>query len=430
MKRLFVLGCLAMLYAVCQAQVAKDEIAKNPCLSASNYLAYPTPTAALTPAPKGYTAYYISHYGRHGSRYMISPKSYTEPMAVLAQADSMGRLTPLGRTVRQQVADMYQESLNRLGELTELGAEQHRDIARRMYERFPEVFAGNVHVDAKSTIVIRCILSMENELQQLVRLNPNLQITHDASMHDMYYMNFTDSALVNHRLTAEAKKAYDEYKKAHTAKTSRIIDLLFTDTTGIKNIGKFSNDMFRMASIVQNSEIRKKLSLYNLFTTDELYNYWLADNAGWYISFGPSPLNQSTQPYTQRNLLRNIITTADSCLQLEHPGATLRFGHETMVMPLTCLLNLNGYGKRITDLGQLEKQGWINYRIFPMGANIQFIFYKKPGADIIFKVLLNENEATLPDLKPVSGPYYKWSDFRSYFLNKINSYQGPAVMPQ
>ena len=38
------------------------------------------------------------------------------------------------------------------------------------------------------------------------------------------------------------------------------------------------------------------------------------------------------------------------------------------------------------------------------------------------KALLNENETTLP-LTPVSGPYYRWSDFRDYFLKKLDSYQ-------
>lgn len=64
-----------------------------------------------------------------------------------------------------------------------------------MYERFPEVFAGNANIDAKSTVVIRCILSMENELLQLTALNPMINTTHDASEHDMYYMNFNDKKL-------------------------------------------------------------------------------------------------------------------------------------------------------------------------------------------------------------------------------------------
>ena len=76
---------------------------------------------------------------------------------------------------------MYEDSYKRWGELTPLGAEQHRQIARRMYERFPSVFADSVWVDAKSTVVIRCILSMENELLELLRHNPRLRILHDGS---------------------------------------------------------------------------------------------------------------------------------------------------------------------------------------------------------------------------------------------------------
>jgi hypothetical protein len=32
--------------------------------------------------------------------------------------------------------------------------------------------------------------------------------------------------------------------------------------------------------------------------------------------------------------------------------------------------------------------------------------------------VLNENDATLPDLKPVEGNFYRWSDFRA-FTDKI-----------
>ena len=83
---------------------------------------------------------------------------------------------------------------------------------------------------------------------------------------------------------------------------------------------------------------------------------------------------------TQANLLNNIITTADSCLLLQHPGATLRFAHESDVMPLVCLLNLNHYGETIDDLEQLDDRGWNNYDIYPMACNVQFIFYKPSTA--------------------------------------------------
>ena len=59
-----------------------------------------------------------------------------------------------------------------------------------------------------------------------------------------------------------------------------------------------------------------------------------------------------------------------------------------------------------------------------MAANIQFVFYRKDenDLDIIFKVLLNENEATLPIPTDIA-PYYHYRDFREYYMKKINDYE-------
>jgi hypothetical protein len=205
------------------------------------------------------------------------------------------------------------------------------------------------------------------------------------------------------------------------------MNLLFNDENYWKNevnAQKLNYHLFKLASNLQSTELRHSITLYDLFNDDEIYENWLQTNAWWYVAYGPSPLNGSTQPFSQRNLLRKMIEEADSCLRLEHPGATLRFGHEVCVMPLACLLEMDNYGEKIADLEQLDDRGWLNYKIFPMGCNVQLIFYKqkKGKGEILMKALLNENEARLP-LQPVTGLYYKWSDFRDYFLKKLNSYQ-------
>ena len=76
---------------------------------------------------------------------------------------------------------------------------------------------------------------------------------------------------------------------------------------------------------------------------------------------------------------------------------------------------------------QLDDEDWINYKVYPMACNLQFVFYHsgKRGEPILFKLLLNEDEAALPDLKPVAGPYYKWSDFRDFFLKKMQAAPRP-----
>ena len=171
-KHLFWLCVLAFSASLhVTAQSFKQQISAHPELSANNYLAYPTPSGKLTPAPSGYFPVYLSHYGRHGSRYLIHAQQYLRPLEVLERADSAGVLTNEGEDVLKKLRLMYAESYKRWGELTPLGAQQHQQIARRMYERFPSVFRDSVWVDAKSTDVIRCILSMENELQELIRHN-------------------------------------------------------------------------------------------------------------------------------------------------------------------------------------------------------------------------------------------------------------------
>ena len=426
MKKMIIVVLLCAFALGINGQSARNEIMQNPYLSASNYLAYRGPQKELTKAPKGYVPFYISHYGRHGSRYLIGENEYTRPLQILARADSLGKLTPLGRDVLRRVRMINDEAYKRLGELTQLGAEQHQQIATRMYDRFPEVFAGDVCVDAKSTVVIRCILSMENELHALLLKNPDLHITHDASEHDMYYMNLHDAKLSERKHSKAGDDALKAYREKHVD-NSRVVNSLFNDTAYVHHnvSGNLGHYLFKLASNLQSTELRKQITLYDIFTREELYRNWLGQNAGWYIGYGFCPKNGATQPYSQRNLLRKIIEQADSCILMERPGATLRFGHETMVLPLTCLLGLNGYDQQIDDLEQLESRGWINYRVFPMGANIQFIFYRKAfgDSDILFKVLLNEDEATLP-LKTDCAPYYHWADFREHYLKMLNAYKG------
>ncbi len=427
MRKFFIQLAMLSIALSIDAQDVRKEILSNYCLSASNYLAYPGPSQnKLTPAPKGYKPFYISHYGRHGSRYLIGDNEYDKPLQILSEADNNGKLTPLGKEVLERVRLLWKESYKRLGELTELGAQQHKDIAKRMFERFPEVFSGNVHIDAKSTVVIRCILSMENELQQFLLLNPKLDISHDASYHDMYYMNLDDRKLSSEKMPDGVKEQYNAYRKAHVD-YSRLINSLFNDSEYVRrNVSKedFGYRLFKLASNLQSSELRKSITLYDIFTPEELYVNWQMENIRWYIEYGACPLNGGKQPFSQRNLLRRIIEQADSCMALPNPGATLRFGHETMVLPLTCLLGINGYDKQIEKFDDVEKEGWINYRIFPMGANIQFIFYRRNTSDndIIVKVLLNENEASLP-VKTDCAPYYKWTDVRNFYLSKLDSYR-------
>lgn len=421
MKKMFLLlTCLAFSAVSLSAQQARKEIAANVALATNNYRDYPVPTRQLTPAPKGYEPFYISHYGRHGSRWLIGKGAFDRPYFTLAKADSLGKLTQKGKEVLEVVKAMRDNGRSRDGELTLLGAQQHRGIAKRMYERFPQVFAGETNIDARSTIVIRCILSMNNELLQLTALNPKLNIKSDASYHDMYYMNDQESPygeMVRTKAAIDSLRAFD---KRHDD-MSHLMTVLFNDQEYAKTVKApaLGSQLFDIAKDLLNTELRHQYKpFWDIFTQDEIYNQWLMSNAYWYSFAGPNKLNNGAGMYTQLNLVQNILETADSCLLLPHPGATMRFAHESDVLPLVCLLNINGYGNPRSSLEQLDDEKWNAYEIFPMACNVQFIFYKpstKRAAqdDYLVKVLLNENEATLP-IKTERAPYYHWKDVHAY----------------
>ena len=424
---LFLLSCL-FTFSLSQAQTVRDLIIQKPAYASCNYDTYPDSIPNnLTPSPKDKKPFYISHYGRHGSRYINSRSGYDTPFRMMAHADSVNELTPIGDRVFDEMKYIMDDTESRWGELTSYGKTQHRSIARRMIERFPEVFRGDATVRCISTIVPRCIESMGAAMVEMKQINPKLRITMEASQRNQWYMNHQDRKLRRGYMTPEAQKAYDAYTASRMG-NSRLMELIFKNPDIVKEIVDeefFNYYLMKMGLFQQNTHLRANTYLQDLFNPDNLYSMWQIDNALWYIQHGACKLNGGKQPTSQRYLLRQLIADADSCIRLDRPGAQLRFGHETVLLPLVCLIGINGFDLATDNLDELEAKGWWCSSVFPMGANLQFIFYRSSpkDADVLLKVLLNEQEATLP-VATDCAPYYHWNDVRSYCMKKLESITG------
>ena len=403
---------------------AKDEIMANRFLAGSNYLDYDRQLSdkPLTPSPKNYEPYYMSHYGRHGSRWLISDGNYSKPIATLKIAKEQGKLTPLGLKTLAAIEEIYATADKRLGDLTTVGERQHHGIGKRMTQNFPEIFkTKNIKIDARSTTVNRCILSMIAECEELAAANPTANIHNDVSESLQYYLNQPWDGLVQKLGKSTGDKEEREYTMKWTH-PERLMKQLFNDQAYVYNnvnANQLMRQIFHVASNMQSHDT--DLELFSLFTDEEVYDLWRINNVGWYVDYGASPVSSGKMSFSQLNLLKNIIATADTVTQTQ---ATLRFGHEVCVMPLACLLELDNCGMAVSNLDELDKY-WRNYRIFPMGCNIQLIFYrpkKGKSGDILVKALLNEREAYLP-IKTTQWPYYNWQELRTYYLNKIAAFE-------
>lgn len=419
-KRCLALLIGAFMFTVASATV-QEEFSLNPDLSGAYMLVYPYPAAplpALTAAPEGYVPFYINHYGRHGSRWLIGKKDYTEPIRLLEKADSAGCLTPLGKRTLADLRTWLKLAEPRLGELTDVGAEQHQGIARRMAQNFPEVFRGKDKVvRARSSVVIRCILSMMNETSVLQSCFPMLNIHTDASQSDMSVL--ADGGHFK-KLDALRKEAREKRGGSlYVVPFERFARTMMFDTSVLTDEEKSSliHYMRQLAVSLQNH--KTDYTLYQLFTDEELFKMWANDNIESYIAFGNCPHARNLRPYQQSHLLREMITSADNVIANGGRAADLRFGHDVILMPLAVLMELDDTNVSIENFEDIAEQ-WQNYNIFPMACNIQMVFYRPVSGDgeVLVKVLLNEHEARLPVESDIA-PYCKWSELRKYYLEKL-----------
>lgn len=421
--KLVILSALALSLAAfsANAQATLEEITATPEKAGGVYYAYPVTESANTPAPKGYKPFYISHYGRHGSRFLISDRDYEVVLDRLRHADSAGALSPLGRDVLGRVEDIWQEARGLGGELTPLGNRQHRAIATRMYKSFPEVFADGAQMQASSTVVMRCAHSMFAFIEGLKEQNPRLEIPRTSGQRDMYFLNYHSPE--SGPYSSHDGPWYASFKRFRAAQTKpdRLVGSLFADsayTAMWVDAPEFMWQLYWMAVDLQNMET--EATLLDLFTPQELYDLWQVANFNFFAcnsSYAPAEGHFTANA---RNLVRNIVADADSCLAgPDSHGARLRFGHDGNIIPLAALLRIPGSYSDIVDPAHLADE-WADFKISPMAANLQIVLFRSADSSkpVLAKVMLNEREVALPLAYSAAGaPFYTWPDIRAYLLS-------------
>lgn len=406
---------LALGIGTMYCQTSREELNENINKAGGVYYAYPTTVAENTAAPKGYEPFYISHYGRHGSRYLISDKDYKWVLELLEKGDKQNALTALGEDVLGRVRDVWKEAEGHGGDLSPLGVRQHRGIAERMAAAYPQVFKGNTKISARSTVVIRCVLSMDAFCERLKEINPNLQITRESSNRYMKYLNYHSKESGD--FTGDKGPWREEYRKFEADKVhgERLAETIFADKDFIRknvNLADFMWGMYWIAVGMQ--DIETPVSFYDIFTSDELIDLWECVNYRFYVCDSNYAGNNGIVVANAKNLLRNIIESADAAITSNENGATLRFGHDGNILPLAAILRFENCYNSVMEPEKFM-EAFSDFKIAPMAANIQLVFFRnKKTNDVIVKFLHNEKEVRIP-VETDMWPYYKWEKVRSFY---------------
>ena len=136
----------------------------------------------------------------------MGDRDYKWIIDLLKDAQAQQALTDLGRNLLTKLEELWPVVEGRGGDLTSVGERQHRGIAHRMYAHYPEVFRKGKKVFARSTMSLRCAMSMVafcDELKGLFKAVPmagNIQF--------VFYKNKKNDILV---------KVLHNEKEAHLA---------------------------------------------------------------------------------------------------------------------------------------------------------------------------------------------------------------------
>ena len=340
-----VMFLLLALTTWAQGSAALDELKADPRKAYGTDYPYEFTTIRLTKAPSGYKPFYISHYGRHGSRYYWNAMLYQELANLLTTAHDRGQLTKEGEAFFEKFMAAKDELQTGVSELSDLGWEQHQRIARTMYNNFPEVFKKGGNVLAISSLTGRCVLSMSSFCQELVQCNPKIEIREQSSRFTLDGVVPSDRQNPKKRTWEKAIPRWEKNRDKFTFDESlreKIVNRTFTSTDSLPgNMHHIGSNLINLYTSLPS--IGHEGMMEGLVTDEEIAAQWEQSNLGSYSwVFNPQ--------YEMIPILEDIIHKADAVIngQSDHI-ADLRFGHDTCLGPLTVLMGLNGADKDPED---------------------------------------------------------------------------------
>lgn len=394
---------------------------------------------AITSAPTGYQAFYIDYVGRHGSRYISKSKHEDMAYNVLSLADKQHQLTDSGKDLLRQVIVIKRLNQNHYGQLTDLGRKDIRLISHRMLKNNPTVFKGK-KIDVISTSSPRTKETAEIFIDSFRGKYPDINVIQQPDNEQTLLRFFEYSpAYIEYKKSKVIKNAVSSIEHASKTKqmSKQIAKGIFAEFFLVKlekGLDGFDDSSIKTSDFV--------IAIYQLYQELQAFSpqvltdnqldfdcYFLAEQKTWlntvvtaknYLQIGPAFDAIGIQIKIAAPLLWDMIHSSDKAIVDNNIDANLRFAHAETVSPLATLLEIENSANVAQTLFNYPAV-WRADKIIPMGANIQWIFYKSEQANqpILVKVLLNEREVHLP-VKTACYPYYRWDIIKQFYVNKLN----------
>lgn len=392
----------------------------------NNHHCYEYTDLSDTKAPKSYKAFYISHYGRHGSRSDYKEEGWTKLEKQLRPSYEQGLLTPKGSAAYEKALEMCRKSDGMREMLTRQGVREHQAIARRMYKRFPEVFRKNKKVDAKSSTVQRCVLSMGAFTSALAAQDSELEFD---MLTGKRYMDYISNTAGYKDAIKGSTELLSEYRKSIPRDTVSFFSIMFKDPSKgremISDAYHFESNLIECANYCQCLGVEDVF--HRCMPFEVYYQAWSLKNRKLYLEHCNSAEFGDKRVPMARSLVNDIISRADAAVEGKGNAADLRFGHDYPLMALCGYLGLSGPGSRYS-FSEIDDK-WFGSWYICMASNLQLVFYKNKKGHVLVKCLWNEKETLVDGINPVYAPYYDWQSLREHWLSRFPADKYPDIIP-
>ena len=439
MKKLIFTLILSISGLSCLAQ--PEVVLGDPFKSSGLDNIYDFDAQICTAAPKGYEAFYISHYGRHGSRYPYTATVATALLDMLHEAGEKENLSEYGSGLMARLELFMEKAGNHIGELTDLGRQQQYRLAGEMAERYPQAFRKGAVVTAQASSSPRSILSMASFCTALARKYPSIRIDQFQGFAETQAtapnMGRNPLRIKGPGLGNPYRESPAEFMQRRFPEfTETVLGKMFRDpyaALGDRDVQYLMDHIYMLIGGMNSLPDGVRMDFSDIATPETLARMWELDNYQRFCEY---------IVYTASccSVFKDIIERADARLALldsaagklegraegRAEGADLRFGHDHVLMSLLMIADIDSFGELPENPDEL---GHV-FQTFrsPMAANLHFVFYrpKNGRGPILTGLSLNGQPARLSALdkelgiSPNESGFYRWDDVKAWFEKRFS----------
>lgn len=362
--------------------------------------------------PDSLEAIHVEYVARHGARFLSSRDKISDIETLLLEARKKNYLTADGMEFLRLLQIVEATNAGKWGDLSKIGIEEEAKLAARMHQMLPQLSMRGSKVEAISSPMPRCVMTMYEFTHGLVSKFDSIKVATDEGNQFLPLLCCfsANEKYAQWRENGDWREIYNDFVRRHVPilPALKIVSNPHLSNSQLRNI---TLQMYEVLKACRAAGLPAPTTQW--MSEDEYEACWKASNLQHYLRNSISPLSDIAQSATMP-LLKAIVNSADAAIMnpIGAPAFKGYFGHAETLLPLLAAMKLPGCYAMPENLDNLSKE-WKVEEITPLAANLVILLAKAPSGTIYASLQLNgQNISPLP----AEGEIVKWNELRQYWL--------------